>query len=96
MEIEHKNRNYKSFEDIYQVGNVIIHLGYPCLVTKMGFLGSLKYFLVSLKDGDVDTGICDSLEELARKFGNANDRLVKAKLILDYKLDGDTEDEDVE
>lgn len=97
MKIEYKNRDRKKFEDIYQVGNVIIHIGYPCLVTKMDFNnGYTKYFLVSLQDGDVDSGMYDSLKELAREAGSDNDVLVKAKLTVDYKLDGDEEDEDVE
>lgn len=40
--------------------------------------------------------MCDSLEELKRYFVSDNDRLVKAKLIVDYKLDGGTKDENVE
>lgn len=95
MKIEYKNRGYR--KNIYQVGNVIIHVGAPYLVTKINFNdGHEKYFLVNLKNGNLHTEMCDSLEELARYFGSDNDVLVKAKLIIDYKLDGDTEDEDVE
>ena len=94
MEIEYKNVGYAD-KNIYQVGNVIMHIGYPCLVTEMEFKDEqTKYFLVSLVDGDLDTGMRNSLEELERDFGSDNDRLVKAKLIVDYNLDGDTEDED--
>ena len=94
MEIEYKNKNYKR-KSIYQVGNVIMHVGQPYLVTRIFFNdGHEKYFFVNLKNGNLHTEPCDSLEELERYFGSDDDRLVKAKLIVDYKLDGDTEDED--
>lgn len=35
----------------------------------------------------------ESLKELKLAVGNKNDTLVKAKLIVDYKLDGGAEDE---
>lgn len=35
----------------------------------------------------------ESLKELKLTVGDEGDTLVKAKLIVDYKLDGDVEDE---
>ena len=52
-----------------------------------------KYFLISLKTAIVSSEMYESLKELKLVVGNKNDTLVKAKLIVDYKLDGDEEDE---
>lgn len=54
------------------------------------------YCFVDLKYGKILTPLCSSLEILAKEYGFSGDVLVKAKLTVDYKLDGDTEDEDVE
>lgn len=48
-----------------------------------------KYFLISLETGIVASGMYNSLENLKKATGSERDRLVKAKLIVDYKLDGD-------
>lgn len=91
MEIEYKN--YKN-ESIYQVGNVIEEMGFIYLVAEMVVPGEpTKYFLVDLKNSSAVPGMYESLEELEQNSGSEKDRLVKAKLIVDYKLDGGTEDE---
>lgn len=44
MEIEYKNKDYE--KDIYQVGNVIMHVGQPYLVARIfSNDGHEKYFL---------------------------------------------------
>jgi hypothetical protein len=91
MKIEYKNKNYG--KDIYQVGNVISRLGTPILVAKTS---DDMYCFVDLSNGEIFTPKCASLEILAEGYGSVGDKLVKAKLIVDYKLDGDTEDEDAE
>ena len=54
----------------------------------------VKYFLVDLSNGWMyENKMYDSLEELSMEFNVVKPRLVKAKLIVDYKLDGGTEDE---
>lgn len=96
MEIELKNVAY-AYNIIYQVGNVISRLGIPLLVAKTKhFDGETGYCFVSLSDGEIITPLCSSLEILTKDYGVSSDVLVKSKLIIDYKLDGDTEDEDVE
>lgn len=91
MEIECKNRGYR--KDIYQVGNVVSRFGSPFLVARddAGF-----YCFVDLSNGRIFTSRCATLKILAEDHGSLGDKLVKAKLIIDYKLDGDAEDEDVE
>ena len=78
-------------EGIYKVGNVISRFGSPFLVARddAGF-----YCLVDLSNGRIFTPDCATLKILAEGYGSVGDKLVKAKLIVDYKLDGDTEDED--
>lgn len=96
MEIERKNIEYRD-GGIFQVGNVIDHNGDFYIVaydTDPGVY--VKYFLIDLKCGWKATKMYDSLEELSMEFNVVKPRLVKAKLIVDYKLDGDTEDEDAE
>lgn len=99
MKIEYKNKNYRN-EDIFQVGNVIEHDGDLYLVAYDTTPGEYtKYFLVNLKHASMGPGMYRSLDELAQTLtsiwskGKAEVKLVKAKLIVDYKLDGGTEDE---
>lgn len=93
MKIEYKNKNYKN-ESIYQVGNVIEEMGFIYLVAKMVIPGEhTKYFLVDLRNSSAVPGMYESLEELEQNSGSEKQRLVKAKLIIDYKLVGDAEDE---
>lgn len=89
MKIEYKNKNYG--KDIYQVGNVISRLGTPILVAKTS---DDMYCFVDLSNGEIFTPKCASLEILFKNYSFSPDVLVKAKLIVDYKLDGDTEDEE--
>ena len=97
MEIKYRNKDYRK-KNIFQVGNVIEHNDFIYLVSSYIAPGVLiKYFLVDLINGwTYRNKMYDSLEELSREFDVAKTRLVKAKLIVDYKLNGDTEDEDVE
>jgi hypothetical protein len=96
MEIELKNVAYAN-NDVYQIGNVFSRLGTPILVAKTRFFeGGAGYCFVDLDDGKILTPVCSNLEILAKEYGFSGDVLVKAKLIVDYKLDGDTEDEDTE
>lgn len=94
MEIEIKNIAYAN-NDIYQVGNVFSRSGTPILVAKDNHLGGTGYCFVDLENGKILTPIT-SLEMLSKQHGFSGDTLVKAKLIIDYKLDGDAENEDVE
>lgn len=98
MEIECKNRGCRKniYQDIYQVGNVIENHGMVFLVCQQNYSSGKpkKYFLISLGTGIVATGMYNSLDDLRKAAEDERDRLVKAKLIVDYKLDGDTEDED--
>lgn len=97
MEIEYRNEDYKN-KNIYKVGNVIEHDGFVYLVSSYANPGVfIKYFLVDLINGwTYRNKMYDSLEELSMEFNVVKSRLVKAKLTVDYKLDGDTEDEDTE
>lgn len=96
MEIEHKNVAYAN-NSIYQVGNVFSRSGTPILVAKTRFFkGGAGYCFVDLEQAKIITLLCASLEILAKEYGFSGDVLVKAKLIVDYKLDGDEEDENVE
>lgn len=96
MEIEYKNEDYKNKESIYKVGNVIEYRGEIYLVCETPLaLGERKCFLVSLKTSKVSSLMFKTLEKLEENIRSVSDRLVKAKLTVDYKL-GDTEDEDVE
>ena len=96
MEIERKNVAYAN-NSIYQVGNVFSRLGTPILVaTNHCVDGVPVYCFVDLRDGKILTPLCSSLEILSKDYGFSEDVLVKAKLIVDYKLDGDVEDEDAE
>ena len=94
MKIEYKNVNYRK-KNIFQVGNVIEHDDFIYLVTSyVNHDLSIKYFLVDLINGwTYRNKMYDSLEELSREFDMAKTRLVKAKLTVDYNLDGGTEDE---
>ena len=93
MEIEYKNKDYRK-KNIFRVGNVIEHDDFIYLVSSYAYPGVfIKYFLVDLVNGwTYRNKMYDSLEELSREFDVAKTRLVKAKLIVDYKL-GDAEDE---
>ena len=96
MKIEYKNKNYEK-KDIFQVGNVFEHDGAIYLVCQKTFSNKCtKYFLISLKTAIVSSEMYESLKELKLAVGNKNDTLVKAKLIVDYNLVGDAEDEDDE
>lgn len=81
----------RELKDIYQVGNVIENHGMVFLVCQQMYSsGKLKkYFLINLETGIVATGMYNSLEDLKKAAEDERDRLVKAKLIVDYKLDGD-------
>lgn len=93
MKIEYRNEDYKD-KDIYKVGNVIEDNGSTYLVCqKSTYNGCKKYFLIDLYTATVSSEMYESLKELELTAGNKNDRLVKAKLIVDYKLDGGLEDE---
>lgn len=93
MEIEYKNEDYKNKESIYKVGNVIEYRGEIYLVCETPLaLGERKYFLVSLKTSKVSSLMFKTLEKLEENIRSVSDKLVKAKLIVDYKL-GDEEDE---
>lgn len=89
MKIEYRNKEYKN-ENIYKVGNVIENDGVVYLVCH----GYAKYFLMNLYTATLSSGMYGSLEGLAQAAGDKDDKLVKAKLIVDYKLDGGSEDED--
>ena len=91
MEIEYKNSVKDASEGIYKVGNVISRFGSPFLVAgdNKGF-----YCLVDLSNGRIFTPRCASLETVAEEHGSIGDKLVKAKLTIDYKLDRGTEDEE--
>ena len=95
MEIEYKNKDYRK-KNIFRVGNVIEHDDFIYLVSSYANPGVfIKYFLVDLVNGwTYRNKMYDSLEELSREFDVAKTRLVKTKLIVDYKLDGGAEDED--
>lgn len=93
MKIEYRNEDYKN-ENIYEVGNVIEDDGSTYLVCqKSTYNGCKKYFLIDLYTATVSSEMYESVKELELAAGNKNDRLVKAKLIVDYKLDGGLEDE---
>lgn len=98
MKIEYKNKNYEK-KDIFQVGNVFEHDGAIYLVSRNVTPGECtKYFLVNLKYAALGSKMYESLDELAQarisvwSDSKAEIKLVKAKLIVDYKL-GDEEDE---
>lgn len=93
MEIEYKNSVKDISKGIYKVGNVISRFGSPFLVARND---AGLYCLVDLSNGRIFTPNCATLQILAEGYGSVGDKLVKAKLIVDYKLDGDTEDEDAE
>lgn len=84
------NEDYKNKESIYKVGNVIEYRGEIYLVCETPLaLGERKYFLVSLKTSKVSSLMFKTLEKLEENIRSVSDRLVKAKLTVDYKLDGD-------
>ncbi|OQR18439.1 hypothetical protein [Ligilactobacillus salivarius] len=87
MEIEYKNTVKDISESIYQVGNVISRFGSPFLVAgdNAGY-----YCFVDLSNGRIFTPDCADLKILAEDYSSVGDKLVKAKLIVDYKLDGGT------
>lgn len=91
MEIEYKNSIKDMSKGIYKVGNVISRFGSPFLVARddVGF-----YCLVDLSNGRIFTPRCASLETVAEGHGSIGDKLVKAKLIVEYKLEGGAEYEE--
>ena len=93
MEIEYKNSVKDISKGIYKMGNVISRFQSPFLVARDD---AGLYCLVDLSNGRIFTPRCASLDILAEDYGSVGDKLVKAKLIIDYKLDGDVENEDVE
>lgn len=94
MKIEYRNEGYRN-ENIYKVGNVIVNDGSVYLICqKTAHNGCKKYFLIDLYTATVSSAMYESLKELERTAGDEEDKLVKAKLIVDYKLDGGSEDED--
>lgn len=93
VKIEYRNEDYKN-ENIYEVGNVIEDDGSTYLVCqKSTYNGCKKYFLIDLYTATVSSEMYESVKESELAAGNKNDRLVKAKLIVDYKLDGGVGDE---
>lgn len=93
MEIEYKNKDYKN-KNIYKVGSVIEDAGNVYLVCQKGASnGCTEYFLINLCTATVSSKMHESLKELELTVGDEGDTLVKAKLIVDYKLDGDAKDE---
>lgn len=88
MEIEYRNLDHRN-ENIYKVGNVIENDGITYLVCH----GCGKYFLINLYTAAMVSGMYNSLTELAQAVGNAYDRLVEAKVVVDYNLDGGVGDE---
>lgn len=92
MEIEYKQEKCKNKENMYQVGNVIEYEGSVFLLCQQTYSSGKykKYFFISLRTGDVATGMYNSLEDLKKATENERDRLVKAKLIIDHKLDEGT------
>lgn len=80
MEIEYRNLDYRN-ENIYEVGNVIEDDGTTYLVCH----GCGKYFLINLSTAAMVSEMYNSLTELAQAVGNAYDRLVEAKVVVDYK-----------
>ena len=89
MEIEYKNLVKDTSKGIYKVGNVISRFGTPFLVARddAGF-----YCLVDLSNGRIFTPKCASLEIVAEDYGSVGDKLVKAKLTVEYKPDRGAED----
>lgn len=89
MEIEYRNEDYRN-TNIYKVGSVIEDAGNVYLVCqKAASNGCTEYFLINLCTAIVSSKMCESLKELRLAVGDEGDILVKAKLIVDYKLDGD-------
>lgn len=96
MKIEYKNVSYTD-KNIYQVGNIITRIGIPFIVAEFKYSNREPgYCFVDLENGKIFTPECVSLDLLSENYGCDQDRLVKAKLTVDYKLDGDEEDENVE
>lgn len=94
MEIEYKNVSYAD-KNVYQVGNIITRIGKPFIVAEFKYSNREPgYCFVDLEQAKIITPLCASLEILAKEYGFSVDVLVKAKLIVDYKLDWDAEDED--
>lgn len=89
MEIEYKQEECRNKENMYQVGNVIEYEGSVFLLCQQTYSSGKykKYFFVDLQTGNVATGMYNSLEDLKKATENERDRLVKAKLIIDHKLD---------
>lgn len=81
----------RELKDIYQVGNVIK----DNTNTLYLIVGNVEdgYAMVNLTNNNVTEKV-STLEELADIYGEDEDVLVNAKLIVDYKLDGDTLNED--
>lgn len=93
MEIEYKNKDYKN-KNIYKVGSVIEDAGNVYLVCQKDVSNECtEYFLINLYTATVSSKMYESLKELELTVGDEGDTLVKAKLIVDYKLDGDAKDE---
>lgn len=89
MKIEYRSKDYRN---IYKVGNVIESDGVVYLVCqKAASNGYAKYFLINSCTATVSSEMYESLEGLAQAAGSEDDTLVKAKLIVDYKIDGGTE-----
>lgn len=94
MKIEYRNEDYKN-KNIYKVGSVIEDDGSVYLVCqKAASNGGTKYFLIDLYTATVSSEMYESLKKMEQAAGSEGDTLVKAKLIVDYKIDGGAEDED--
>lgn len=94
MEIEHRNEDYKN-KSIYQAGNVFENHGIVYLICRtITSNGSTKYFLINLSSAAMVSRMYNSLPELELAVGDEDDTLVKAKVVVDYKLDGGIKGED--
>lgn len=94
MKIEYRNEEYRN-RNIYKVGNVIESDGVVYLVCqKAASNGRTKYFLINLYTATVSSEMYESLRGLSQAAESEDDTLVKAKLVVDYKIDGGAEDED--
>lgn len=94
MKSEYRNEDYKN-KNIYKVGSVIEDDGSFYLVCqKAASNGGTKYFLIDLYTATVSSEMYESLKKMEQAAGSEGDTLVKAKLIVAYKIDGGAEDED--
>lgn len=94
MEIEYSNEKYRD-RNIYKVGNVIENHGVVYLVCQRpASNGGTKYFLMNLYTATLASEMYGSLEGLTQAVEDEEDILVKAKVVIYHKTNGDTENED--